>query len=133
MKLDEILRSRVWNDGILRDASINWQTSLMEPVGGMDMFAKGFVRQPLTRQTGSIDGLIRYGARVTGIDIATDKVTVLYQDGGSARTLEADYCVSTIPTPIFATLLEELFRPDWLGLWILFGGAALASRDLWWR
>ena len=108
LKLEEILRSNVWNDWIFRDADYFWQTSLMEPVGGMDMFAKSFLRQPLTRQSGTVDGLIRYGARVTAIENASDKVTVQYQDGNSARTLEADYCISTIPMPVFVTLKTNL-------------------------
>ncbi len=40
MKLEEILRSRLWDDFLFRDADIYWQTSLLEPVGGMDMFWK---------------------------------------------------------------------------------------------
>jgi monoamine oxidase len=111
MKLEEILRSRVWEDGILRDASINWQTSLMEPVGGMDNFFKGFLRQPLVRGAGSIEGLIRHGAKVTAIDISSDKVTVAYDDRGEARTLVADHCVSTIPLPVFAKLKANLPAP----------------------
>jgi len=53
MRLEEILRSRVWDDWIFRDADLYWQTSLMEPVGGMDQFAKGFMRRepdPLDRR-----------------------------------------------------------------------------------
>ncbi len=111
MKLEEILRSRVWSDWILRDADAYWQTSLMEPVGGMDNFAKGFLRQPLARRAGTIDGLIRYGAKVTNIDVASDKVTVAFEDGGSARTIAADYCVSTIPLPVFAKLKTNLPAP----------------------
>src|SRR6185503_7092030 len=85
MKLEEILRSRVWDDWIFRDADAYWQTSLLEPAGGMDQFFKGFLRQPLTRQSGTIEGLIRYGAKVTDIDVAADKVTVRYDDGGGPR------------------------------------------------
>ena len=44
-----------WNDFIFRDSEIMWQASLMEPVGGMDHFVKAFVRQPLTRKTGTIE------------------------------------------------------------------------------
>jgi monoamine oxidase len=108
MKLEEILRSRVWDDWIFRDADIYWQTSLMEPVGGMDQFAKAFMRQPLTRQSGSIEGLIRYGAEVTDIDLGADKVTLRYDDGTGARTVSADYCVCTIPAPVFARLKTNL-------------------------
>jgi monoamine oxidase len=108
MALDEILRSQVWNDYIFRETDISWQTSLLEPVGGMDNFFKGFVRQPLARQTGTIDGLIRYGAKVTAIEVANDKVTIAFDDRGAERALAADYCLSTIPIPIFSELRSNL-------------------------
>jgi monoamine oxidase len=111
MKLDEILRSRLWDDWIMRDADVYWQTSLLEPVGGMDNFFKGFLRQPLTRQLGSLEGLIRYGAKVTAIETAADTVTIAYDDAGQARTLVADACISTIPLPVFATLKTNLPAP----------------------
>lgn len=108
MRLDEILRSEVWRGWIFRDAEIYWQTSLLEPVGGMDNFFKGFLRQPLTRQTGSIEGLVRFGAKATGIELRDDKVAIRYDDAGSTRTLEADYCISTIPSPILAKMPTNL-------------------------
>jgi monoamine oxidase len=108
LKLEEILRSNVWNDWIFRDADFFWQTSLLEPAGGMDMFAKGFLRQALARQAGSIEGLVRFGAKVVAIDVGGDKVAVRYQDGGVSHTLESDYCISTIPVPIFKMLRTNL-------------------------
>jgi monoamine oxidase len=51
---------------------------------------------------------VRFGAKVTAIDIASDKVTIAYDEGGSARTLVADFCVSSIPAPIFSTLRTNL-------------------------
>ncbi len=68
------------------------------------------MRQPLTRETGTIEGLIRYGAKVTAIDIASDKVTIAFEDGG-ARTLAADHCICTIPTPVLARLRTNLPAP----------------------
>jgi monoamine oxidase len=108
LALDEILRSNVWNDYIFRDAEYYWQTSLLEPVGGMDHFVKAFARQPLTRDAGTIGGLIRYGAKVTAIEVGGDKVAVRYRDSGTERTLQADYCVCTIPAPIFQQLPTNL-------------------------
>jgi monoamine oxidase len=108
MKLEEILRSDVWSNWIFRDAAPFWQTSLMQPVGGMDMFAKGFMRQPLRRQSGSVEGLIRYGAKVIEINVRHDNVAVLYEDGSDQRTLQTDYCICTIPMPIFKTLKTNL-------------------------
>jgi monoamine oxidase len=108
MALDEILRSHVWNDWILRDAEYYWQASLLEPVGGMDNFFKGFLRQKLTRRAGTLNDVVRTGAVVTGIDVGNDHVTVAYTDRGRPRTLTADYCISTIPIPIFRELKTNL-------------------------
>ncbi|MBX9841797.1 MAG: FAD-dependent oxidoreductase [Xanthobacteraceae bacterium] len=107
MALDEILRSNVWNDYIFRDAEYFWQTSLLEPVGGMDNFFKGFLRQP-ARKGGVVGKLVRTGAKVTAIEVTADKVAVAYEQGGKARVLAADYCISTIPAPIFARLKTNL-------------------------
>jgi monoamine oxidase len=74
----------------------------------MDQIWKGFLRQPLTRQAGSIDGLIRYGAKVTEIEVAADNVSIRYEDRGEARMLSADYCICTIPFPVFARLKTNL-------------------------
>jgi monoamine oxidase len=81
----------------------------MEPVGGMDNFVKGFARQSLMRQAGSIGGLIQYDAKVTAIEADAEKVAVRFDQNG-AHTLTADYCVSTIPMPIFRELRTNL--PD---------------------
>src|SRR5262245_32755157 len=108
MALDELLRSRVWDDFIFREQEYFWQASLMEPVGGMDNFVKAFARQQLIDRNGTIEGLIRFGAKVTAIQNGNDKVTVAYDDGGGERALVADYCISTIPVPIFKTLRTNL-------------------------
>ena len=109
LALEEILRSDVWNDWIFRDRDYSWQTSLLEPAGGMDHFVKSFARQPLARQAGSIEGLVQFGAVVTGIEIGSDKVTIAYDNGGG-RVLTADYCISTIPMPVFTQIGTNL--PD---------------------
>jgi monoamine oxidase len=110
LKLEEILRSDVWDNWIFRDRDYSWQTSLLEPVGGMDQFVKGFARQPLAREAGTIEGLVHFGAKVMGIEVGNDKVTVAYEEGGR-RVLEADYCVSTIPMPIFRDIPTNLPDP----------------------
>jgi monoamine oxidase len=107
MALDEILRSNVWNDFIFRDAEYFWQTSLLEPVGGMDNFFKGFLRQP-SRKHVTVGRMVRTDCKVTRIEAGADKVTIAYQQGGKARSLAADFCISTIPAPIFATLKTNL-------------------------
>lgn len=110
LALEEILRSDVWDNWIFRDRDYSWQTSLLEPVGGMDQFVKSFARQPLAREAGTIEGLVHFGAKVIGIEIGNDKVTIVYEEGGR-RVLEVDYCVSTIPMPIFRELPTNLTDP----------------------
>jgi len=110
LKLEEILRSDVWDNWIFRDRDYSWQTSLLEPVGGMDQFVKSFARQPLAREAGTIEGLVHFGAKVLGIDVGNDKVTVAYEEGGR-RVLAADYCVTTIPMPIFKDITTNLPDP----------------------
>jgi monoamine oxidase len=108
MRLDEILRSQVWNDYIFREADIGWQTSLLEPVGGMDMFFRGFLGQALARRPGTIEGLVRYGAKATGLEVTNDNVRIAFDDGGSEGAFAVDYCISTIPAPVFAALRTNL-------------------------
>lgn len=110
MALDEILRSRVWDDFIFREDDIAWQATLMEPAGGMDNFFKGFLRQGSRRRRGTIGSLVRLGARVTAIDVQSGGVKIAYEVDGKPRTLNADFCISTIPVPIFKTLQTNL--PD---------------------
>ncbi len=107
MALDEILRSNIWNDYMFREHEFFWQTSLLEPAGGMDNVVKGFLRQP-ARSGGTVARLLRTNAKVTALDVAADKVTVAYEQGGKPRTLVADFCVSTIPAPIFAALKTNM-------------------------
>jgi monoamine oxidase len=45
---------------------------------------------------------------VTEIEIGADKVALRTDEPGGARTLQADYCVCTIPAPVFARLKTNL-------------------------
>jgi monoamine oxidase len=108
LALDEILRSRVWDDFIFRDAEFFWQASLLEPVGGMDMIVRAFLTQPLARGAGRLGDLIRYGAVVGSVAVAADQVTVGYRAGSQNRNAVAEFCVSTIPAPIFKEIRTNL-------------------------
>lgn len=96
--LPEILRSRLWR--YLRNfASYNFQTTMFQPVGGMDMIGKAFARE--------VGPLIRYNAKVTRIQQNDRAVTVSYVDTANpATTLQAtaDWCVCTIPLSILSQL-----------------------------
>jgi monoamine oxidase len=96
--LSEILKSRLWR--YLQNFSLlSFQTTMFQPVGGMDMIGKAFVRE--------VGDLIRYDAKVTRIQQDGHGVTVTYTDPKNPTTpqqAKADWCVCTIPLSILSQL-----------------------------
>ena len=96
--LSDILKSRLWRH--LRGfAHYNFQTTMFQPVGGMDMIGKAFAKE--------VGGLIRYNAKVTQIQQDDRSVTVNYVDPADPAVMQrvqADWCVCTIPLSILSQL-----------------------------
>jgi monoamine oxidase len=96
--LSEILKSRLWR--YLQNFALHtFQTTMFQPVGGMDMIGKAFARE--------VGDLIRYDAKVTRIQQDDRGVTVTYTDLKSPLTpqlAKADWCICTIPLPILSQL-----------------------------
>lgn len=94
IKLSDILQSQLWR--YLRNFALHeFQTTMFQPVGGMDMIGKAFARK--------VGDLIRYDAKVTRIQQSDGGVTVSYVDTKSPATpqlAKADWCVCTIPLSI---------------------------------
>lgn len=90
--LDTLLSSEFWNDSFYDPVEFEWQPTLFQPVGGMDMIVEGFLRK--------VGHLITYNAPVVKIDAQSNGVTVTYMDGSERRAKRADFCVSNIPCPI---------------------------------
>jgi monoamine oxidase len=96
--LSDLLRSRVWRY-LQSFARYNFQTTMFQPVGGMDMIGKAFARE--------VGDLIRYNAKVTQIRQNDRGVTVSYVDTTSPSTMlhaTADWCVCTIPLSILSQI-----------------------------
>ncbi len=76
------------------------QTSIFQPVGGMDAIAKAVYAQ--------VADLVQFGSKVTAIDQNDRGVTVTYVDthnpGAGTRQAKADWCVCTIPLSILSQL-----------------------------
>ncbi|HEX3397783.1 MAG TPA: flavin monoamine oxidase family protein [Steroidobacteraceae bacterium] len=96
--LHELLQSGVWA-GIANGDALDMQTSLFQPAGGMGRIGEAFGKE--------LGPLIRYNAKVTDIHQDAHGVTVAFVDSrepGSRQTLQADWCVCTIPLPILAQI-----------------------------
>jgi len=102
ISLSDILKSRLWS-GLRNFALHQFQTTMFQPVGGMDMIGKAFARE--------VGDLIRYDAKVTRIQQSDGGVTVSYVNakaGSSSpatpQTAKADWCVCTIPLSILSQI-----------------------------
>jgi monoamine oxidase len=98
INLSDILKSRVWR--YLQNFALHtFQTTMFQPVGGMDMIGKAFA--------GEVGDIIRYDAKVTRIQQDDRGVTVTYTDLKAPATpqqAKADWCVCTIPLAILSQL-----------------------------
>ncbi|GLQ88625.1 flavin monoamine oxidase family protein [Dyella flagellata] len=98
MQLHDVLRSHLWS-GLNDGEGYEFQTTLLQPVGGMGRIGEAFGRQ--------LEGLIRYNAKVTAIQQDEGGVTVSYEDArhpGAVHTAHADWCICTIPLSILAQI-----------------------------
>lgn len=103
--LDELLGSRLWS-ALSAGEIYEFQTSLFQPVGGMGRIGEAFGR--------ALDGVIRYGAKVTAIQQDAHGVSVSYEDAGkhgSTHKAHADWCICTIPLSILSQIPMNVSAP----------------------
>ncbi|WP_295047132.1 flavin monoamine oxidase family protein [uncultured Paracoccus sp.] len=96
--LSVILQSQLWRTLAAGD-NLHMQSTIFQPVGGMDMIAKGFEAQ--------VGDVITYNATVIRIRHEGDKVSATWVDsqGGGAETTEtADYCICTLPFSVLGQI-----------------------------
>ena len=100
--LSDILKSRLWRH-LQSFSQHSFQTTMFQPVGGMDMIGKAFGKE--------LGGLVRYDAKVTRIAQGEDGVTVSYVDAtapAAVQLAKADWCVCTIPLSILSQIPIEV-------------------------
>lgn len=103
--LHDVIDSELWGSLPMGDL-YDMQSSLLQPVGGMDMIAQAFARE--------LGGIIRYQSKVTEIHQDSNGVVVSYQDTaapGGTLTAKADWCVCTIPLSILSQLPMNVGAP----------------------
>lgn len=101
LPLAQLVESRFWRHKFYQPEEWEWQPTLFQPRGGMDMIVRAMARR-LGR------GRIHLGrevVRVETIDEPRSRVRVVHHDAGTRtgqQELTADVCISTIPLPILA-------------------------------
>lgn len=100
---DALLKSEFWLDSFYDPVEFEWQPTLFQPVGGMDMIVEGFLRR--------VGDLVTYEAPVVDIETRADGVRVEYMQGSERVAATADYCVSNIPCPVLEKI-DNNFSED---------------------
>src|SRR6202041_3566045 len=105
INLPDILQSRVWRY-LQYFALHTFQSTMFQPVGGMDAIGKAFARE--------VGDIIQYDAKVTRIQQDDRGVTVTYTNLKAPATpqqAKADWCVCTIPLSILSQLPVDVGGP----------------------
>ncbi|MBT7800929.1 MAG: NAD(P)-binding protein [Tateyamaria sp.] len=106
LTLDEIMQSDFWNSEMFNDLEYFWQTSLMQPIDGMDMIWKGFL--PQETPSGKVESMIVYDTPVKSISVTSSNVLVTSVNGAK---YSADFVIATLSAPILARLDGNFIDP----------------------
>ena len=100
--LHTLLSEDFWQ-GVLFDEAFDMQATMFQPVGGMDRIAYAFAK--------SLDNIVRFNAPVTEIRKTNTGVRVGYTNNGAPASIEADYCICTLPMVILRKIPNDLSAP----------------------
>ncbi len=97
----DLLQSRLWR-ALSTGLELDYQTTLFQPVGGMDAIARAMTRE--------VADLLTLRAKVTAIRQDGDGVSVTWQDTatGEPRQSRADWCLCTIPLSILSQIEKNV-------------------------
>jgi monoamine oxidase len=100
----DVLKSGLWR-GLRVALDYDYQTTLFQPVGGMDMIAKGFFRE--------VGDLVRLNAKVTAIRQDDKGVSVTWQDTRTqaVQQARADFCLCTMPLSVLSQIEMNVGAP----------------------
>ena len=104
LDMSALLDADLWK-GMLYEEHFPWQATMFQPVGGMDRIPAAFEKR--------LEHLIRFQCPVQQIRKTSSGVRVVYRDAktGANRSLDANYCICTLPFTILKDLDADL-SPD---------------------
>jgi monoamine oxidase len=93
----DLLHGRLWR-ALSVGLNVDFQTTLFQPVGGMDAIARAMTRE--------VADLLQLRAQVTTIRQDGDGVSVTWRDAasGEAKQSRADWCLCTIPLSVLSQI-----------------------------
>ena len=100
----DVLKSGLWR-ALSIALDYDYQTTLFQPVGGMDMIAQAFGR--------AVGDLVTLNAKVTAIRQDDSGVSATWRDTrtGAVQQARADWCLCTIPLSILSQIEMNVGAP----------------------
>jgi monoamine oxidase len=82
------------------EEGLDMQATMLQPVGGMDRIPYAFAK--------SLGSVVKYRSPVREIRKTSNGVRIVYADPrGGPRSLEAAYCICTLPVPVLAATQHD--------------------------
>jgi monoamine oxidase len=88
---------------MLYEEVLDWQATMMQPVGGMDQIPYAFAK--------SLGSIIHYDSPVTGIHKTSTGVRISYTSKGAEKQIEAAYCICALPFSMLKKIPNDLSAP----------------------
>jgi monoamine oxidase len=104
--MHSLLDDNFWGP-LLFEESFDMQPTMFQPAGGMDRLAYALAQ--------AVDGVhrstIRYGAEVKEIRKTGAGVRVVYTEKGAEKSLQADYCLCSLPLSMLKKIPNDFSDP----------------------
>lgn len=101
LPMRSLLDASFWR-GLAQEETFDQQATMLQPVGGMDRIPYAFAQR--------LGKAIRYGCPVSEIRKTPNGVRVVYSQRGAAKSLEAPWCVCTLPLTVLKSVKHD-FSP----------------------
>ena len=98
LPLSALLDASFWR-GLAQEETFDQQATMLQPVGGMDRIPYAFAER--------LGKTIKFGCPVKEIRKTENGVRVMYTERGVTRSLEAPYCVCTLPLTVLSSVKHD--------------------------
>lgn len=133
LSLAAVLDSKFWQGELFHHLEYAWQSTLLQPVGGMDMIWRAFLRQSVPGNR-TLQDLVTLASPVSSVRNTAEGVEIVH---GAGNVETADFCVSTL-APAQLARIGQGFSRDFSDALVAFSytpasKVGLESRTRFWE
>jgi monoamine oxidase len=99
LPMHALLDASFW-PGVMFEEGLDYQATMFQPVGGMDRIPHAFAQK--------LGKVVKYECPVKEIRKTPSGVRVVYTERGAVRSLEASYCICTLPLSVLKATQNDL-------------------------